>query len=82
MPPGSLLLHKPLTEFLPLYRGSRGEITTQYDMRDVEDIGLLKMDFLGLRTLTLLDNCVKLIREQLDVQIDLDQASPGRSQDL
>ncbi len=70
---GVVIAPKPLTEFLPLYRGSRGEITTQYDMRDVEDIGLLKMDFLGLRTLTLLDNCVKLIREQLDVQIDLDR---------
>ncbi len=42
-------------------------------MRDVEDIGLLKMDFLGLRTLTLFDNCVKLIREQLGVEIDLDR---------
>jgi DNA polymerase-3 subunit alpha len=70
---GVVIAPKPLTEFLPLYRGSRGEITTQYDMRDVEDIGLLKMDFLGLRTLTLLDNCVKLIREQLDVHIDLDR---------
>ena len=44
-------------------------------MRDVEDIGLLKMDFLGLRTLTLLDNCVKLISEQLDVEIDLEPSS-------
>ncbi|MGH9389704.1 MAG: DNA polymerase III subunit alpha, partial [Vicinamibacteria bacterium] len=62
----------PLTEFLPLYRGSKGEITTQYDMRNCEDIGLLKMDFLGLRTLTLIDNCVKRIERDLGARIDLD----------
>ena len=70
---GVVIAPKPLTEFLPLYRGSRGEITTQYAMKDIEDIGLLKMDFLGLRTLTLLDNCVKLIDKQLGEKIDLDR---------
>ncbi len=70
---GVVIAPKPLTEFLPLYRGSRGEITTQYPMKDIEDIGLLKMDFLGLRTLTLLDNCVKLIEKQLGEKIELDR---------
>ncbi len=70
---GVVIAPKPLTEFLPLYRGSRGEITTQYAMKDVEDIGLLKMDFLGLRTLTLIDNCIKLIRAQLGEEIDLER---------
>jgi DNA polymerase-3 subunit alpha len=69
---GVVIAPEPLTEFLPLYRGSKGEITTQYDMRDCEDIGLLKMDFLGLRTLTLVDNCVKRIERDLGVKIDLD----------
>jgi DNA polymerase-3 subunit alpha len=70
---GVVIAPRPLTEFLPLYKGSRGEITTQYAMKDVEDIGLLKMDFLGLRTLTLLDNCVKLIASQLGETIDLER---------
>ena len=69
---GVVIAPEPLTEFVPLYRGSKGEITTQYDMRDCEDIGLLKMDFLGLRTLTLIDNCVKMIARQLNVNIDLE----------
>jgi DNA polymerase III subunit alpha len=69
---GVVIAPEPLTEFLPLYRGSKGEITTQYDMRNCEDIGLLKMDFLGLRTLTLIDNCVKMIARDLDIRIDLD----------
>ena len=69
---GVVIAPEPLTEYLPLYRGSKGEITTQFDMRDCEDIGLLKMDFLGLRTLTLIDNCVKMIDRQLGVTIDLD----------
>jgi DNA polymerase-3 subunit alpha len=69
---GVVIAPEPLTEFLPLYRGSKGEITTQYDMRNCEDIGLLKMDFLGLRTLTLIDNCLKMIERDLGVRIDLD----------
>jgi DNA polymerase-3 subunit alpha len=69
---GVVIAPEPLTEFLPLYRGSKGEITTQYDMRNCEDIGLLKMDFLGLRTLTLIDNCLKRIERDLGVRIDLD----------
>ncbi len=69
---GVVIAPEPLTEFLPLYRGSKGEITTQFDMRNCEDIGLLKMDFLGLRTLTLIDNCVKRIERDLGVRIDLE----------
>jgi DNA polymerase-3 subunit alpha len=41
-----------LTDYVPLFKGSKDEITTQFDMKMVEKIGLLKMDFLGLRTLT------------------------------
>ena len=69
---GVVIAPRELTEFLPLYRAKGGEVTTQYDMRDVEDIGLLKMDFLGLRTLTLIDNCVKMIRGDLGLDVILE----------
>ena len=49
------------TDIVPLYKTSRDEITTQYDMNALERIGLLKMDFLGLTTLTVLDDAVKMI---------------------
>src|SRR6185295_15280412 len=49
---GVVIAPRPLTEFVPLFKGNTAEITTQYDMKGIERIGLLKMDFLGLRTLT------------------------------
>ena len=52
-PPASSSRRRPVTEFAPLYKGSRDEITTQWGMKEIERIGLLKMDFLGLSTLTL-----------------------------
>jgi DNA polymerase-3 subunit alpha len=61
---GVVIAPRPLTEFVPLFKGNTADLTTQYDMKGVERIGLLKMDFLGLRTLTLIDNCVKMIRAQ------------------
>jgi DNA polymerase-3 subunit alpha len=54
---------KPLTEFVPLYKSAKDEITTQWAMKEIERVGLLKMDFLGLSTLTLLDDAVKHIKE-------------------
>ena len=61
-----------LTEFLPLYRNPKTEeITTQYSMKYVEEIGLLKMDFLGLRTLSVIENTLKLLKKK-DINIDLD----------
>jgi DNA polymerase-3 subunit alpha len=72
---GVVIAPKPLTEFVPLaaLKGNTNEITTQYDMHGVERIGLLKMDFLGLRTLTLIDNCVKMIAAQTGVRVDPDK---------
>ena len=52
---------RPLDEHLPLYRGSNGEVVTQFDMKGVEEIGLIKFDFLGLKNLTLIKNCLRLI---------------------
>jgi DNA polymerase-3 subunit alpha len=70
---GVVIAPRPLTEFVPLFKGNTAEITTQFDMKGVERIGLLKMDFLGLRTLTLIDNCVKMIAAQTGVALDPDR---------
>jgi DNA polymerase-3 subunit alpha len=61
---GVVIAPRPITEFLPLHRGSGGkeDITTQYSKDEIEALGLLKMDFLGLRTLTILDDALQLIR--------------------
>src|SRR5688500_6482369 len=69
---GVVIAPRPLTEYLPLasFKGSAETITTQFDMHGVERIGLLKMDFLGLRTLTLIDDCCKMIAAQTGVLID------------
>ena len=58
---GVVISEKPLTEYLPLYRGKDGEIITQYAMADVEKVGLVKFDFLGLRTLTVIAHACRLI---------------------
>jgi len=58
---GVVISPTPLQEVVPLYKSNRDEITTQYSMEDLEKIGLLKMDFLGLTTLTVIDDCLKLI---------------------
>src|SRR4029077_9765878 len=61
---GVVIAPKPLTEFVPLYRSQKdNEITTQWAMKEIDRVGLLKMDFLGLSTLTLLDDAVKHIEE-------------------
>lgn len=61
---GVVISAKPLTEYLPLYRGKDGEIITQYAMSDVEKVGLVKFDFLGLRTLTVIDHACRMIVEK------------------
>ncbi len=61
-----------LTDYVPLYRSGSGDITTQWDMKACEKVGLLKMDFLGLRTLTVIHDAVEMIREERGVEIDFD----------
>jgi DNA polymerase III subunit alpha len=68
---GVVISPQPLTEIVPLYKSNKEEITTQYDMNALERIGLLKMDFLGLTTLTVLDDAVRMIKENRGVDIDL-----------
>ena len=61
---GVVIGDKPLVEYLPLYKGKRGEVVTQLDMKLVEKIGLVKFDFLGLRNLTVIANTLELIAQQ------------------
>ena len=69
---GVVVSDKPMDEYLPLYRGKKGELVTQFDMKMVEKVGLVKFDFLGLRTMTLIDNTLKAIAEQGKTPPDLD----------
>ncbi|MFW5837592.1 MAG: DNA polymerase III subunit alpha, partial [Desulfovibrionaceae bacterium] len=69
---GVVISDKPMTEYLPLYRGKKGEVVTQYDMKKVEKVGLIKFDFLGLRTMTVIQDCLRLIGEQGKPVPDLD----------
>ena len=55
---GVVISEEPLTEYLPLFKTPKDEVTTQFDMKGVEKIGLVKFDFLGLRTLTVIDKAV------------------------
>jgi DNA polymerase-3 subunit alpha len=68
---GVVISPRPLTEIVPLYKSNKDEISTQYDMNALERIGLLKMDFLGLTTLTVLDDAVRLIKQNRNLEIDL-----------
>ena len=63
---------RPLTELVPLNRTKNDEIVTAYDMKAVEKMGLLKMDFLGLATLTIIDDCVKLIEKTRSEKLDIE----------
>jgi DNA polymerase-3 subunit alpha len=69
---GVVISPEPLTEYLPLYKGSKGEVVTQYAMEDIEHLGLLKMDFLGLRTLTVLHNTLRLIKDSDGTEMALE----------
>ena len=63
---------RPLTELVPLNRTKNDEIVTAYDMKAVEKMGLLKMDFLGLATLTVITDCLKLIEQTRGEKLDID----------
>ena len=69
---GVVIAPRPITDFLPLYRTNKDEITTQFDMNAVEKMGLLKIDFLGLITLDVLEATVAAVAERSGVTIDLD----------
>src|SRR5262252_4669506 len=69
---GVVISPRPLMEVVPLYKSNKDEITTQYDMNALERVGLLKMDFLGLTTLTILHDTVRMVEQNRAVTIDLD----------
>lgn len=60
---GIVISDSPIMDHIPLYRGTKGEIVTQYPMEAIEKIGLIKFDFLGLRTLTVIEHAVRLINK-------------------
>ena len=70
---GVVIAPKPLTELVPLHKTKNDEIVTAFDMVAIEKLGLLKMDFLGLTTLTILDDAVKLIEQTRGQKIKLDE---------
>jgi DNA polymerase III subunit alpha len=72
---GVVISDKPLTEYVPLFKSSDGQVTTAYDMDGISQIGLLKMDFLGLRTLTVIIEALKLIKQHQGIAIDIDNLS-------
>ena len=69
---GVVIAPGELTDYVPLYKSSTDDITSQYDMKGLEDLGLLKMDFLGLRNLTVIDKTIKLI-EKKGKAVDLEK---------
>ncbi|MFW6148528.1 MAG: DNA polymerase III subunit alpha [Atribacterota bacterium] len=69
---GVVLSKEPLTHFVPLQLTSDGEVSTQYAAEELESLGLLKMDFLGLRTLSVINNTLKIIRNTRKENIDID----------
>ncbi|MEW5797371.1 MAG: DNA polymerase III subunit alpha [Bacteroidota bacterium] len=69
---GVVIAPEPLVNFVPMYKTPSTELMTQFTMKDLEEAGLLKMDFLGLRTLTVIENALDLIKKNHGVSIDLD----------
>ena len=69
---GVVIAPGPITDYAPLYKGARDEITTQWNMKEIERVGLLKMDFLGLSTLTLIRDALTEIKRTEDIDLDID----------
>jgi DNA polymerase-3 subunit alpha len=70
---GVVVTPESITKYVPLYRGKSSGQVTQYDMGIVEDIGLLKIDVLGLKTLTIIDDCVKAVKRRHGIEIDFEE---------
>lgn len=69
---GLVISKEPLTHYVPLQNSAEGFLTTQYDKDKVEELGLLKMDLLGLRTLTVIGDTIKLVQQSQGIKIDID----------
>ncbi|HJC67159.1 MAG TPA: DNA polymerase III subunit alpha [Candidatus Enterocloster excrementigallinarum] len=70
---GVVIGSRSIDEFVPLSRAADGTITTQFTMTTIEELGLLKMDFLGLRTLTVIQNAVRMVEKDFRIKLDLDK---------
>ncbi|MBQ7676769.1 MAG: DNA polymerase III subunit alpha, partial [Lachnospiraceae bacterium] len=70
---GVVIAQRPMDEFVPLARSKEGQIVTQFTMTTIEELGLLKMDFLGLRTLTVINDAKRMAEENHNVTIDFDR---------
>ena len=70
---GVVISGKPMDSYVPLARAQDGTIVTQFSMTTIEELGLLKMDFLGLRTLTVINDAVKMVEEEKGVHIDFNE---------
>lgn len=68
---GVVISDAPLTEYVPLFKANE-QVSTQYNMKELEKIGLLKMDFLGLKTLTMIDQTLKIVKRTRGIEIDLE----------
>jgi len=68
---GVVIADRPLTEYCPLFKAKDGSISTQFDMASLEKMGILKIDFLGLRTLTVIDETVKILERSTGSRIDM-----------
>ncbi|MBE7014605.1 MAG: DNA polymerase III subunit alpha [Ruminococcaceae bacterium] len=69
---GVVITNKPIMEYVPLHKGDNA-VATQYTMTTLEELGLLKMDFLGIRNLTVINDTLKIIKEKTGVDIDIDK---------
>src|SRR5215210_1488162 len=69
---GVVIAPKAITEYAPLYKGAHDEIVTQWSMKEIERVGLLKMDFLGLSTLTLIFDAIQEIKRTTGLELDID----------
>jgi len=70
---GVVISDRPLMEYLPLYKGSKDEVMTQYTMDQIEQLGLIKFDFLGLKTLTVIKQALSLIFKTTDINVDINK---------
>ncbi|AFZ47222.1 DNA polymerase III, alpha subunit [Cyanobacterium stanieri PCC 7202] len=79
---GVVISSDPLDEIVPLQKNNEGSVITQYFMEDLESLGLLKMDFLGLRNLTTIQKTADLIKQNRDIHIDVDDLPLGERKAL
>ncbi|MFH1755585.1 MAG: DNA polymerase III subunit alpha [Candidatus Latescibacterota bacterium] len=70
---GMVITPTPLVNHIPLYRSNKGEVTSQYDMKSIDAVGLLKIDLLGLRTLTVIDKSIQMVERNHGVRINTDE---------